>query len=78
MCVINWKELEKKDFEEYRLAYIAWMYKEENLGNCEECPHNCRTGDGRKNWRSHSGYVIGPCEQQHCWVTAHVHPERLR
>lgn len=47
--------------EAYRKAYCDFMYNENNVGNCEECPH------GSETWNQYGR----PCGQQHCWVAAH-------
>ena len=77
MSKINWKQL-KEDYDTYTKEYCNWLHNEANLYNCTKCPYNCEIGDGHKNWQNCAGYVVGPCQQQHCWVTACTHPERLR
>lgn len=42
--------------------YLAFMYNEDNIHNCSECPEN-------RNEDSWGGKM--PCGQQNCWVKAH-------
>ena len=44
----------------YEEAVKAFMYNEENIHNCSECPENRCMNNG---W---------PCGQQTCWVIAHL------
>lgn len=58
----NMKRTEKEK------AYIAFMYDESNIMNCDECPENL-------NRLGQRGY---PCGQQNCWVAVHVdHSSRM-
>ena len=41
--------------------YRNFMYDENNIGNCDNCPENV----GRYNHEYIRQY---PCGQQHCWV----------
>lgn len=56
-------------FTEENIAYRNFMYNRQNEHNCEACPENKGMDDGQNRL---------PCGQQHCWVTAHCNPEKLR
>lgn len=56
------KEMEVDGMNEYTENYLAFMYNEDNIHNCSECPEN-------RNEDSWGGKL--PCGQQNCWVKAH-------
>lgn len=68
---VNWETLKNNDYAAYRDAYAEWMCDERNEFDCAHCPH---ANDGMD--KSRADYVVGPCGQQHCWVTCHCHPVR--
>ena len=69
---MNWQGLKETDYAAYRAAYVEWMYDERNEFRCAECPH----GNDRMD-QNRADYVVGPCGQQHCWVTCHCRQLRI-
>lgn len=57
-----WEVLGEKSPETYRRAYLRFMYRPQNSGQCESCPEAGRLEVGRDQL---------PCGQYHCWVDAH-------
>lgn len=41
-----------------------FLYNEDNIKNCSECPMNFGMEEG-------SSRIAGPCGQQNCWVEIH-------
>lgn len=62
----EWETMRIEDPEQYKDAYIAFMYDRQNICRCDVCPANQGISGG-------CSYVEGPCGQQHCWVKAHCH-----
>lgn len=46
-----------------------FVFNEDNQFNCAECPYN-NGYDDPSEYHS-AGYTVGPCGQQHCFVTIH-------
>ncbi len=42
---------------------LEFLYDDKNIMNCEKCPYN----SGQRPTLEH----VGPCLQQHCWVSLH-------
>lgn len=47
----------------YKTKYSEFMYDRKNEFCCYRCPH---ADDNAKSYGT-----VGPCGQQHCWVTVH-------
>ena len=72
MKSFNWDMLKETGDKEYRKAYIEWMYDARNEFCCADCPH---ANDGMD--KNRGDFVVGPCGQQHCWVTCHCNQVRV-